>query len=167
MYVTSVPYRCCKKSRSGCCICCNGYTLMLQVSILKMFHLLRHILQVFYLNVTYVVVAIHTVAIHIYCKAYVPDVSSASYVCCRKCFHVASVSWVGACSPRRRGQSLCARYGCCKSRSGCHICCNGYIRMLQVSIHNVLFTLDICWKCFYLDFAYITVVVHIRCKSMF
>jgi hypothetical protein len=28
-------------------------------------------------------------------------------------------------------------YGCCKSRSGCCICSNGCIRMLQMSISNV------------------------------
>ena len=30
-------------------------------------------------------------------------------------------------------------YGCCKSSSGYCICCNGYIRMLQMSIPNILF----------------------------
>jgi hypothetical protein len=28
-------------------------------------------------------------------------------------------------------------YGCCKSRSGCCICCNGYTRMLQAYVSNV------------------------------
>jgi hypothetical protein len=44
----------------------------------------------------------------------------------------------------------CSRvcYGCCKSRSGCCIYCNDYIRMLRVSIQNVSSTLDVCYKYF-------------------
>jgi hypothetical protein len=39
-------------------------------------------------------------------------------------------------------------YGCCKSRSEYCICCNGYRRMLQVSIQNISSTSDVCCKCF-------------------
>jgi hypothetical protein len=48
--------------------------------------------------------------------------------------------------------------GCCKSRSRCCICCHGYIRMLQTFIPNVssIFFLDICYKCVYLEFAYVS-----------
>ena len=34
--------------------------------------------------------------------------------------------------------------GCCKSRSGCCICCNDYTRMLQASVPNVLAVSDGC-----------------------
>jgi hypothetical protein len=36
-YATSVSYGCCK-SKSWCCICCNGCTCMLQIYV-PMFHL--------------------------------------------------------------------------------------------------------------------------------
>jgi hypothetical protein len=39
-------------------------------------------------------------------------------------------------SPRRRWWPSCVRYKCCKSRSGCRLFCNGYTRMLQVSIQK-------------------------------
>jgi hypothetical protein len=46
--------------------------------------------------------------------------------------HVASVSYV-----------------CCKNRSECYICCNGYTCMLQASVPNVLFIfLDVYCICF-------------------
>jgi hypothetical protein len=48
MYIVSVSDVYCK-SRSGCCICCNGYT---------------HMLQVFYLNVAYIS------HVHICCSDY-------------------------------------------------------------------------------------------------
>jgi hypothetical protein len=38
--------------------------------------------------------------------------------------------------------------GCCKSRSGCCICCNGYTRMLQASVPNVSAVSDGCCTCF-------------------
>jgi hypothetical protein len=60
MYVTSVSYECCK-SRSRCCICCNSYTRMLQVSIqnvssisdvrCKCFICMLHMLQWLYIYV--------------------------------------------------------------------------------------------------------------------
>jgi hypothetical protein len=53
-------------------------------------------------------------------------------------------------------------YGCCKSRSGCCICCNGCIRMLQASLPNVssVFS-DVCCKCVYLD---VVCISHRCCK---
>jgi hypothetical protein len=53
-------------------------------------------------------------------------------------------------------------YGCCKSGSGCCICCNGCTRMLQVSVPNVssIFS-DVCCKCVYMDVTYLS---HICCK---
>jgi hypothetical protein len=66
--VSSVSCECCK-SRSGCCICCNGYTRMLQVSVLNVSSVFfrrmlqmclfeccicfTHMLRVFYLDVTH------------------------------------------------------------------------------------------------------------------
>jgi hypothetical protein len=100
-------------------------------------------------------------------QSYVPNVSSATnmlqkVLSCCKCLS-------------RRKRSPCARYGCCESRSRCHIYCNGYTRMLQVSIQNVSSTSDVCCKWFYLDIEYIcnmlqwlyTYVASICCKHMF
>jgi hypothetical protein len=39
-------------------------------------------------------------------------------------------------------------YACCKSRSGCCICCNGYRRILQPFVPNVSVVSDICCTCF-------------------
>ena len=39
-------------------------------------------------------------------------------------------------------------YRCCKSRSGCCTCCNGYTRMFQVYVPNVSSFPDVCCKCF-------------------
>jgi len=51
---------------------------------------------------------------------------------------------------------------CCKSRSGCCICCNGCTRMLQAYVLNVSSVfLDVCCKCVYLDVAYVS---YICCK---
>jgi hypothetical protein len=41
-----------------------------------------------------------------------------------------------------------SRSGCCESSSGC---CNGYARMFQVYVPNVLSVSDVCCKCFHLD----------------
>jgi hypothetical protein len=53
-------------------------------------------------------------------------------------------------------------YECCKSRSGYCICYNGCTWMLQASIPNAssVFS-DACYKCIYLDIAFIS---HICCK---
>jgi hypothetical protein len=98
-------------------------------------------------------------------QAYVLNISSASDVCCRKCFHVASVSWVGAGGPVDK-VGACVHDGCCKSRSWCRICCNGYTYILQVPIQNVSSTLDICCKCFYLDVAYVVMAIHTYIASI-
>jgi hypothetical protein len=44
---------------SGCCICCICYTRMLQVYVSNVLFVFRCMLQVFYLDVAYVVVPIH------------------------------------------------------------------------------------------------------------
>jgi hypothetical protein len=46
----------------GCCICCNGYTYVASVRF-KRFIYFRRMLQVFYLDISYI-----SVTIHIYCK---------------------------------------------------------------------------------------------------
>ena len=45
IYVASVSYSYCK-NRSRCCICCNGYICMLQVSVQNISHVFRCMLQV-------------------------------------------------------------------------------------------------------------------------
>ena len=72
----------------GCCICCIGYTCMLQVYVSNVSAGLKHMLQVFYLNVAYVAVPIHVlqtyiVMFHLF-RTYVASVLWAN-VCC-KCF---------------------------------------------------------------------------------
>ena len=72
---------------SGCGICCNDNTVMLQVHVLKCFSCFKRMLQVFYLDVTYV-----AMAIHICCKCmfrmfqlfqtYVVGVLSRCCICC-------------------------------------------------------------------------------------
>jgi hypothetical protein len=54
-------------------------------------------------------------------------------------------------------------YGCCKSRLGCCICCNGCTLMLQIFVPNVssVFS-DVCCKCVYLDVAYVS-HIYFRC----
>ena len=42
---------------------------------------------------------------------------------------------------------------------GCCTCCNGYTRMLQEFVQNVLSVSDACCKCFYLDVAYVAVAM--------
>jgi hypothetical protein len=127
MYVVSVPYGCCKKVDLNVAyvamaihVCCE--------CLFKMFHQLQtYVASV--LSKYYICCSGYTHML----QEYILNVSSVSDVCCRKCFHVASVSLVGVGSPDKRRRSLCAWYGCCKSRSGYHYC-NGYTRMLQVYI---------------------------------
>jgi hypothetical protein len=45
-YVASVSYRCCK-SRSGCCICCNICTYMLQASVPNILSVFFNVSSVF------------------------------------------------------------------------------------------------------------------------
>ena len=78
-YVTSVL--------SGYCICCTGYTRTLQVYVFKCFSCFKCMLQVFYLDVAYV-----ALAIHVCCKCmfqmfqlfqtYVASVLSGCCICC-------------------------------------------------------------------------------------
>jgi hypothetical protein len=133
-------------------ICCK--------SLFKMFHLLQTYVASVLSECCICCSAIHML------QAYVSNVLSASDICCRKCFHVVSVSWVGASGPCRRRRFLCAWYGCCKSRFGCCICCNGYTHILQVSTQNVSSTSDICCKIFYLEAAYVGVAIHIHSTSL-
>jgi hypothetical protein len=53
-------------------------------------------------------------------------------------------------------------YGYCKSRLGCCTCCNGYIRMSQEFVQNVLSVSDVCCK-------YFIWMLHTQacCKRMF
>ena len=37
-------------------------------------------------------------------------------------------------------------YQCCKNRSGCYTCCNGYTRMFQVYVSNISSVIDVCYK---------------------
>jgi hypothetical protein len=66
----------------------------------KCFNCFRLMLQVFYLDVAYV-----TVAIHICCKAYVLNVSHVSNVFCSKCFMLQVFSLVGEGSEHWQRQS--------------------------------------------------------------
>ena len=93
-YVSSVGFKCfiCFRRMLQCFICMFHtfqwlYTHVASVCF-KCFICFKRMLQVFYLDVAYVVVAIH-----ICCKRMLQIFhQSASDVCCRKCFYVASVS---------------------------------------------------------------------------
>jgi hypothetical protein len=114
MYVASVSCRCCK-SRSGCCICCNGYTSILRIlqafvpnistvsdgcctCFIWVLHMFTLKLQVFHpavayvfthmLQVFYIDVAYVLQCPHTYFPRVSDDVASVSTisdVCC-KCF---------------------------------------------------------------------------------
>jgi hypothetical protein len=60
-------------------------------------------------------------------------------------------------------------YRCCKSRSRCCTCCNGYTRMIQVYVRNVLYVSDVCCKCFICMLQKYIWMLHIHacCKRMF
>jgi hypothetical protein len=73
--------------------------------------------------------------------------------------HVASVCF--KCFKCFKGILQVCSYGYCKSRSGCCIRCNGYTRMLQVSIPNVSSVFRRMLQVFFLDVAYVS---HICCK---
>ena len=76
----------------------------------------------------------------------------AESACCKRMFQVFQMfqRYVSSVS-----------YGCCKSRSGYHICCNGCTRMLQAYVPNVSSIFRRCCNCVYLDAAY---VLDIYCK---
>ena len=114
MYVSIVSCGCCK-SRSGCCICCNGYTLMLQT-----FFPISHLF--------------------FRCKCVYLDVAYVSLICCR-CFYLdvayvlqwfSSVSCVffasvlDACFKR----FICVHTYIASVESRCCICCTSYTHML-------------------------------------
>jgi hypothetical protein len=75
-------------------------------------------------------------------QAYIPNIS---VLYCSKYFHVAS----------------------CKSLFGSCIYYNGYTRMLQVYVSNVLAVFRSMLQLFYLDVAYAVVAIHICCKVCF
>jgi hypothetical protein len=54
-------------------------------------------------------------------------------------------------------------YGCCKSRSGCCICCSGSTRMLSASFPIVSSVFWRMLQVFYLDVAYVS---HVCCKVL-
>jgi hypothetical protein len=54
-------------------------------------------------------------------------------------------------------------YRCCKSRSWCCTCYNGYTRMFQVYVLNVSTVLDVCCKYFYLNVAKVDLNVAYTC----
>jgi hypothetical protein len=65
-------------------------------------------------------------------------------------------------------------YRCCKSRSrryksrsGCCTYCNSYARMFQMYVLNVSSLSDVCYKCFYLDVASVSLYIHACCNRMF
>ena len=53
---------------------------------------------------------------------------------------------------------------CCKSRSGCCICCKCFRGILRAFVQSVSSVSDICCKHFDMNVAYVS---HICCKSMF
>ena len=87
-------------------------------------------LQVFYLDVAYVVLAIHA------CYNYMFQMFQLFQT------YVASIL-----------------FGCC-------ICCSDHTLMLQVYVLNISGVSNVRCKCF-LNVAYVTVAIHICCKSMF
>ena len=75
-YIASVCFKCLSyfqmyvaSGLSVCCICCTGYTRMLQVYVFKCFSCFKRKLQVFYLNVAYVAVAIYVCCkLSVFCR---------------------------------------------------------------------------------------------------
>ena len=90
-------------------------------------------------------------------QMYVSYVLSGCCICCNSYTRILQLCFsnVSAVSSR-----------CCMFSSGCCICCSGYTRMLQVYIPKFTYFRRSC-KCFYLDVAYVAVVIHICCKCMF
>jgi hypothetical protein len=54
-------------------------------------------------------------------------------------------------------------YRCCKSRSGCCICCNDYARMFQVYVLNVSSISNVRYKYFHMDVAKVDLNVAYAC----
>jgi hypothetical protein len=146
-YIASVPYGWCKKvdldvayvamAIHVCCKC-----------LFKMFHLLQ----------TYVASVLSECYICCSGYTYVAGLCSKCFICFRRMLQ--EVLSCCKCFMSKHRRSLCARYECCKSISGCRIYYNGYTHVLQVSIQNVSFTSDICCKCFYLDVVFVVVAIY-------
>jgi hypothetical protein len=107
-YVASVCFKCFRCFQtyvaSGLSGCCTSYTHTLQVYVFKCFSCFKRMLQMFYLDVAYVVVTIYTRMFQMYVASvlsgcyiccsghthilqeYVLNISSISYTCCSKCF---------------------------------------------------------------------------------
>jgi hypothetical protein len=65
--------------------------------------------------------------------------------------------YVSSVSDVPKGCCKCFIHGCCKSRSRCCTCSNGYTRMLQEFIQNVSSVVsDVSCKCVYLDVVYVS-----------
>jgi hypothetical protein len=45
--------------------------------------------------------------------------------------------------------------------------CNGIIRMLQAYVSTILDVSEICFKCVYLDIAYVVMPIHVCFSQMF
>jgi hypothetical protein len=54
-----------------------------------------------------------------------------------------------------------------KVDQGCFICCNDNIHVFQVYVQNVSVILDVCFKCFRLDVAYVAMAAHACFKYLF
>jgi hypothetical protein len=121
MHVASVSCGCCK-SRSGYCICCNGYTRMLQMSVPNGSAVFRRMLHMFYLGVAYIS--------HFMLQVFHPDIAYASHIRC-KCFismlicfamatHVFSSCFRRMMQVFQLFQTYVANvsFRCCKSRLG-------------------------------------------------
>jgi hypothetical protein len=50
---------------------------------------------------------------------------------------------------------------------GCFICCNDNVCMFQAYVQSVSVVLDISFKCFHLDVAYVAMVAHAYFKCLF
>jgi hypothetical protein len=80
----------------------------------------------------------------------------AENACCKSMFQVFQMFHVDVAS---------VSCGCCKSRAGCRICCNGCTRMLQAFVLNVSVVFpDVSCKCVYLVITYVS---HICCKCFY
>jgi hypothetical protein len=49
----------------------------------------------------------------------------------------------------------------------CFICCNDNIHIFQVYVQSVSIVSDVCFKCFHLDVAYITIATQAYFKCLF
>jgi hypothetical protein len=110
-------------------------------------------------------VAYVAMAMHVCCKymfqvfqlfqTYVASVSSGCCICCSgyTCMLQVCFPNISTVLPR-----------CCMLSSEYCICCSDYTRMLQMYVLNISPISDVCCKFFYLDAAYVAVVIYICCK---